>query len=165
MDENRDGKPWLKQPLYMNPFYKNADISIVIHPTITNTMLKLRTNTYPFMPLLKYQKLELNLGNNCLMCNLDSLESLEHILFFCPRYERFRQQFKIPLNRSINELLSDRSLSEIHDFTSFNMITLFRLLEFRWVILNKIFDTMIAEHSSQLLMQQQSGLPDTCIPD
>jgi hypothetical protein len=149
LQHEHNGEPWLKKPRYLQATATIGD----------------RTNTYPFMPQLKHQKTDLNLGNECLLCDTHSIETLKHILFVCPRYARLRAEFHIDINASINDILSDSSLSSIRDFKSLNSITIFRILQFRWKLLQPLFDTMTAEHSSQLLVQQQSCLPDTSIPD
>ena len=120
----------------------------MIDPNITNTILKLRTGIYPFMPLYKNYHPELNLSNECPLCPLNKTENLHHIIYECPAYKNHTSSLTLPptqTNDPTLELLLDSSLTNF-DPTHPNMLKIYELLQLRWSLLAK---TLKIPHSGE----------------
>ena len=113
----------------------------MIDANITNTMLKLRTNTHPWMSLYKHLHPELNLTDKCPLCNLDEEENIHHIIYNCPKYAPLRKNLKLPIlsrGAPFLELLTDISLTNFNNNHP-HMLKIYEFLQLRWKLLNQLF--------------------------
>ena len=109
-------------------------------------MLKLRTQTYPFMSHLKYKYPSLNLTSDCVFC-LGKKEDLAHIVLDCPKYEHLRELLDIDIqpdqDRNI-QILLDKSLTNFKD-NKLNMFKIEEFLRYRWKILNPYINELLGK--------------------
>ena len=130
----------------------------MIDPNITNSILKLRTWTYPLMPLLKHRYPPGILSDNCMLCNNNSRETLAHVILTCPELDTLRQGFICDIfdeEGASKELLHASRLIDWRP-RRLNMFAIHAFLRLRWNKLDPLLTTIKERLSDDGLSQQRN---------